>query len=69
MPRIKRTTVNLPGDLLDDARRVTGKGVTETLVEGLKLIRRSRALDKARALRGTLRLKINRDVSRERTRR
>lgn len=68
MNRTKRTTANLPSELLDEATRATGKGITETLIEGLKLIKRSRAVDKARALRGKLHLKIDLDVARERNR-
>jgi len=47
---------------------VTGKGITETLVEGLRLVRRARAYEKARALRGKIRLTIDLDESRERRR-
>lgn len=65
----KRVTVNLPADLLEDASEVTGKGITETIVEGLSVIARRRAYAKAMALRGTLDLKLDLDVSRERTRR
>ena len=66
---VKRVTVNLPGDLLRDAESVTGKGITETLIEGLQLLSRRRAAAKALALRGTLDLKIDLDQSRERARR
>jgi hypothetical protein len=66
MDRIKRTTANLPADLLDDATRLTGKGITETLIEGLRLVKRTGAYNKAQAMRGKLKLKINLDVSRER---
>ncbi len=69
MNRTRRVTANLPGDLLEDAMHVTGKGVTETLVTGLHLVRRTRAYDKAMALRGKLRLAIDLDHSRERPRR
>jgi len=64
----RRITANLPGDLLDDAMSVTGKGITETLIEGLRLVRRTRAYDKARALRGKLQLQIDLEESRERRR-
>jgi len=67
--RARRITANLPGDLLDDAMKVTGKGITETLVEGLRLVRRTRAYDKAMALRGRIRLDVDLDSSRERSRR
>jgi hypothetical protein len=69
MTKIRRVTANLPGDLLDDAMYLTGKGITETLVTGLHLVRRRRAYRKAMALRGKVRLKIDLDESRERSRR
>jgi len=62
----RRVTANLPVALLDRARRATGKGITETLVEGLELVRRSAAAAKARALRGKLRLEVDLEASRER---
>lgn len=69
MAAAKRITANLPTDLLDAAMSVTGKGITETLVEGLRLVRRARGYEKALALRGRLQLDINLDESRERRRR
>jgi len=48
---------------------VTGKGITETLVEGLRLVRRARAYDRAMALRGKVHLEIDLETSRERRRR
>ena len=69
MRKIKRITSNLLADLLRDATRVTGKGITETLIDGLELVRRSRAYGKAQALRGRLRLDIDLEASRERDRR
>jgi hypothetical protein len=68
-PAIKRVTVNLPAQLLQDAEAVTGRGITETLVEGLRLIARRRAHAKALALRGRLDLDIDVGASRERARR
>ena len=47
----------------------TGRGITETLTEGLRLVRRTRAHGKALALKGKLRLEVDIDGSRERTRR
>jgi hypothetical protein len=66
MVRTRRVTANLPGALLDDAMHVTGKGITETLVSGLQLVRRTRAYRKAMALRGKVHLEIDLDESRER---
>jgi hypothetical protein len=65
---IRRVTANLPARLVDDACQVTGKGITETLVAGLERVRRSAAAAKARALKGKLRLSIDIETSRERTR-
>jgi len=69
MTRGRRITANLPGELLEEAMAVTGKGITETLVEGLRLVRRARAYEKAMALRGKVDLSIDLDASRERRRR
>ena len=66
---VKRITANLPEELLDEATAVTGKGITETLVAGLELVRRSRAHAKAAALRGRIQLHVDVDASRERDRR
>jgi hypothetical protein len=69
MNKIKRTTANLPEDLLGEAMKVTKKGITETLIDGLRLIKRSAAYEKAQALKGKLHLQVDLDVSRERHRR
>jgi hypothetical protein len=65
-PSIKRVTVNLPAKLLADAEAITGRGITETIVEGLRLLARRRAYAKALALRGRLELDIDVGASRER---
>ena len=67
MTTVKRVTANLPADLLDAATAVTGAGITETLVAGLELVKRSRAAAKARELRGRVHLQIDLEVSRERS--
>ena len=69
MVMTKRITANLPGRLLDEAVAVTGKGITETLIAGLELVRRSRAHGKAASLRGKLHLDIDLESARERDRR
>jgi hypothetical protein len=65
---VRRITANLPADLLEAACRTSGKGITDTLVEGLELVRRSAALGKARRLKGKLDLRLDLDLSRERPR-
>lgn len=66
MNETRRVTANLPVALLEDARRVTGEGITETLVRGLELVRRSAAAAKAARLRGRLRIEVDLQASRER---
>lgn len=63
----RRITANLPGDLLEEALEATGQGITETLIQGLQLVRRSRAYEKGMALKGRLDLDLNLDTLRERT--
>jgi hypothetical protein len=67
-PKTRRVTANLPVELLDAACGVTGEGITETLVRGLTLVRRSAAASRARSLRGKLRLDLDLEGSRERAR-
>ncbi len=62
----KRVTANLPPDLLQAAMQVTGKGITDTLIEGLRRLRRARAYEKAMALRGRIALRVDLEKSRER---
>jgi hypothetical protein len=63
---IKRVTINLPAGLLKEAEETTGKGITETILEGLQLIKQRRAYMKAIKMRGKLNLSIDIETSRER---
>ena len=69
MAATRRITANLPEDLLDQAMRTTGLGITDTLVEGLERLRRADAHRKALALKGRVRLTVDLETSRERRRR
>jgi hypothetical protein len=64
----RRVTANLPRDVLEEACKMTGKGITETLVQGLEMVRRASAAIKASRLKGRLRLDIDIEASRERSR-
>lgn len=66
MTPTKRITANLPEELLEEAMETTGKGITDTLTEGLELVRRTRAYRKAMDLRGAIDLEIDLEKSRER---
>ena len=63
---VKRITANLPEDLLDEAMAATGKGITDTLTEGLELVRRTRAYRKAMDLRRKIEIDVDLEGSRER---
>jgi len=65
----RRVTANIPAGLLQEAMAVTGQGITETLVEGLKLVRRTGAFQKAMRLHGKVKLDVDLEESRERRRR
>ena len=65
----RRITANLPADLLDQAMKATGRGITETLIAGLERLRRADAYRKAMTLKGRIQLAVDLDTSRERRRR
>ena len=52
MKPIKKVTIHLPSDLLKRAQKATGKGITDTVREALKLIAARRAYEKLREYRG-----------------
>ncbi|MFL6247599.1 MAG: hypothetical protein ACJ74H_16360 [Thermoanaerobaculia bacterium] len=69
MTATRRVTANLPADLLEAAMEATGRGITETIVEGLTQVQRRRFYDRAMALRGKVRLDIDLEQTRGRRRR
>lgn len=62
----KRITANLPVDLLEEALEATGEGITDTLIQGLELVRRSRAYEQGMRIKGTMDLDLDLDTLRER---
>jgi len=52
-------TVNLPEDVLASAQRLTGKGITSTLLEGLAALERSALRSALRHLRGQVGFELN----------
>jgi hypothetical protein len=57
--RLRRITVNVPADALEAAIRVTGKGITPTIVEGLHELGRRAKRSALRTLRGKVRFEID----------
>ena len=69
MEAARKITANIPEKLLQEAQKVTGQGITETLIAGLRFLRRQLAYQEFQNLKGNLNLDIDLDVTRERTRR
>jgi len=57
--RLRKITVNVPEEALQTALRVTGKGVTPTVVEGLRELERRQKRSALRALRGRVRFELD----------
>ena len=56
MPTSQKITVEVPTALLEEARRVTGDGITGTVRRGLELVARASAYDRLRGMRGKVKL-------------
>lgn len=69
METARKITANIPLKLLREAQKVTGEGITETLIAGLRILRRQLAYQAFQALKGSLDLDIDLDIARERNRR
>ena len=65
MSATRKITLNVPADLLERAQGATGKGVTETVRQGLEQLALAKVYDELRALRGKVDLGINLDELRE----
>ena len=57
--KLRKVTVNIPADALDAATRVTGKGITPTIIEGLHELERRAKRSALRALRGKVRFDLD----------
>ena len=55
----KKITAHIPEDILRTAQSETGAGITETLIQGLKILAAKSSYQKLRDLRGKVDLKIN----------
>jgi hypothetical protein len=52
MARARKITVEVPAELLDEAQRASGTGITQTVRPGLQLVAASRTYAPLRQLRG-----------------
>jgi hypothetical protein len=64
MEDTRKVTVNLPRKALENATRITGKGVTATLIEGLHELERRARRSALRALRGKVRFELDLEETR-----
>jgi len=60
----KKVTVNLPTDVLERAQRITGRGITPTIIEGLRELERRAQRSALRQLRGKVRFDLDLDQTR-----
>ena len=60
-----KITVHVPGDLLKQAQKSTGQGITETVRRGLQLVAAGETYRRLRELRGKVRLVIDLKALRE----
>lgn len=65
VPKLRKVTVILPQALLRKAQRLTKQGITSTVRHGLELLAASETYERARALRGKVRLSIDIDELRQ----
>lgn len=61
---IRKITVNVPEEVLESATRATGKGVTLTVIEGLRELERGARRSALRALRGKVRIDLDLEETR-----
>jgi hypothetical protein len=65
MGAARKVTVQLPADLLDRAQRSSGKNLTATICQGLRLVAAGPAYEGLRRLRGKVRFSIDLRTLRE----
>lgn len=54
METARKITVEVPIELLEEAQKASGTGITQTVRTGLRLVAASRTYDRLRQLRGTV---------------
>lgn len=61
----RKITVHIPEDLLREAQTATGKGVTATVREGLRLVAASRVYEELQRWRGKVKFTVDLKTLRE----
>ncbi len=52
MTELRKMTVNVPADILADAKKITGNGISVTIIDGLRELQRRNKRSALRRLRG-----------------
>lgn len=55
----RKITVHVPEDLLDQAQRSSGQGITETVRQGLRLVAAGDTFRRVAKLRGTVKFSLD----------
>ncbi|MEK7791483.1 MAG: hypothetical protein AAB309_07660 [Deltaproteobacteria bacterium] len=56
---LKKVTLQLPRNLIQEAQKATGDNLTATVRKGLRIVAASRAYEELLKLKGKVRLQIN----------
>ena len=62
--RLRKITVNVPTEALDNATKITGEGITSTIIAGLYELERRAKRSALRQLKGKVRLVLDLEKTR-----
>ena len=65
MIELRKITVSVPAEILADAKRITGKGITDTVIDGLRALQRSHKRTALQRLRGKVRFELDLEETRQ----
>lgn len=65
MKNSKKITLNLPSDLIQDAQKITGVGITETIREALIELKKKKAREEILKLRGKIAFELDLNKTRQ----
>jgi len=65
MKSSKKITLNLPSDLIQDAQKITGVGITETIREALIELKKKKAREEILKLRGKISFELDLNKTRQ----
>ena len=64
MTELRKITVSVPAEILADAKRIAGKGITDTIIFGLRELQRGHKRTALRRLRGQVRVDLDLEETR-----